>query len=367
MITSLESRKDAGSGGFQDRQALELDVTMQSYGKRHLASERMADKVHRAASVADHRFDGRRDETDRLVGTGPSLSRSAVSWKAGRDCAKPSIQPGDDLLPCCARAAGPGNKHDCRTLPDFFVINWPGISCGVFYLAEAGLLDGKTATTHWDDWDILEQRFAKVSLVRDVIFTRDGGLWTSAGVASGLDVALAMVEEDHGRELAMIIARRSVMLMKRPGSDSQLSPQLQSQAIEGPLAAVLKWIIDHPEADLRADALAERANMSLRNFYRAFEDATGTSPAEWVEKVRFGFARRLLEQTSERVDQVACKAGFLNDERMRRCFVRRLGFTPVAYRERFGQPAPVPTGDGDLSLLVDAYSMLGGRPHAPLQ
>lgn len=242
-----------------------------------------------------------------------------------------------------------------------------GISCGVFYLAEAGLLNGKTATTHWDDWDMLEQRFAKVNVVRDVIFTRDGGLWTSAGAASGLDVALAMVEEDHGRELAMIIARRSVMLMKRPGSDSQFSPQLQSQAIEGPLAVVLKWIIDHPEADLRADALAERANMSLRNFYRAFEDATGTSPAEWVEKVRFGIARRLLEQTSERVDQVARKAGFLNDERMRRCFVRRLGFAPVAYRERFGQPAPVPTGDSDLSVLADAYSMLGGRPHAPPQ
>ena len=242
-----------------------------------------------------------------------------------------------------------------------------GISCGVFYFGEAGLLTGKSATTHWDECDILQQRFPAVSVVRDVIFTRDGGLWTSAGAASGLDVALALVEEDHGRELAVILARRAVMFMKRPGCDPQLTPQLQSQSLEGPMAPLLKLIIENPGTDLRAEVLADHVNMSLRNFYRAFAAATGAAPAEWVENVRLGIARRLLEQTEERIEQVARKAGFCTAERMRRSFVRKLGFTPAAYRERFAQPAPVQTGKLDLSLLSEAYGMLGGRPHSTLQ
>lgn len=241
-----------------------------------------------------------------------------------------------------------------------------GISCGAFYLAYAGLLDGRSATTHWGEYDLLEANFPNVKVVRDSIYVRDGGIWTSAGAASGLDVALAMIEEDHGRELATIIAHQAVMMMKRPGSDPQLTPQLQSQAVEGPMAALLKWIIDHPDADLRAEALAERANMSLRNFYRAFEEATGSSPAEWVQNVRLGIARRLLEQTGDRIDQIARKAGFLDDERMRRCFVRKLGFTPAAYRDRFAQPAPA-DGKVDLSLLAGALGLLGRDPRPTVQ
>lgn len=246
------------------------------------------------------------------------------------------------------------------------VRRFAGISCGAFYLAYAGLLDGRSATTHWSECDLLEASFPQVNVVRDSIYVRDGGVWTSAGAASGLDVALAMIEEDHGRELATIIAHQAVMMMKRPGSDPQLTPQLQCQAVEGPMAELLKWIIDHPDADLRAEALAERANMSLRNFYRAFEEATGSSPAEWVQTVRLAIARRLLEQTGERIDQIARKAGFLDDERMRRCFVRKLGFTPAAYRDRFAQPAP---GDGrvDLSLLAGALGLLGGEPRPTVQ
>jgi len=242
------------------------------------------------------------------------------------------------------------------------VRRFAGISCGTFYLAYAGLLDGRSATTHWNDCDMLESHFPVVQVVRDVIYIHDGGIWTSAGAASGLDVALAMVEEDYGRELAMVVARLAVMQMKRAGSDPQFSPQLQSQTIEGPMAPLLKWIVENPAGDLRAEALAERSNMSLRNFYRAFEEATGAPPAEWVENIRLGIARRLLEQTDERVDQVARRAGFLSDERMRRCFIRKLGFTPAAYRERFCQPAPVPTGEADASLLAQAYGLLGGRP-----
>ncbi len=247
------------------------------------------------------------------------------------------------------------------------VRRFAGISCGTFYLAYAGLLDGRSATTHWDECDLLETAFPDVKVVRDSIYVHDGQVWTSAGAASGLDVALAMIEEDHGHELAMIVARLAVMMMKRPGSDPQLAPQLQSQTIEGPLASLLKWIIEHPDADLRTEALAERANMSLRNFHRAFHGATGAPPAEWVENVRLGIARRLLEETDERMDQIALKSGFLDDERMRRCFVRKLGLTPAAYRNRHAQPMPKPNGRIDVSLLAEAYGFAGGNLGASLQ
>ena len=232
-----------------------------------------------------------------------------------------------------------------------------GISCGAFYLAHAGLLEGRSATTHWDDCDRLETTFPAVNVVRESIYIHDGQVWTSAGAASGLDVALAMIEEDHGRELAMIVAHRSVMMMKRPGGAPQLAPQLQSQAVEGPMAPILKWIIDHPGADLRVETLAQRANMSVRTFYRAFQQATDVSPAEWVENVRLSVAKRLIEQTEERVDQIARKSGFLDDERMRRCFVRKLGFTPLAYRTRFGQSAR--TSEIDVTSIAEAYRLAG--------
>ena len=263
-----------------------------------------------------------------------------------------------------------GDSEEWR---DPFIVAWlarhraevrrfAGISCGAFYLAYAGLLDGRSATTHWEECDLLEASFPDVTVVRNSIYVHDDQVWTSAGAASGLDVALAMIEEDHGRELATIIAHRAVMMMKRPGSDPQLTPQLQSQSVDGPMAPLLKWIIEHPDSDLRTEMLAQRANMSLRNFYRAFEEATGASPAEWVEDVRLGIAKRLLEQTGERVDQVARAAGFLNDERMRRCFVRRIGFTPAAYRERFAQPAPDPAGRANFSLLAEAFGVVSGNP-----
>ena len=130
-------------------------------------------------------------------------------------------------------------------------------------------------------------------------------MWTSAGITAGIDMALAMIEEDHGHGMAMFVARTLVVFLKRPGGQAQFSTQLQIQAVEGPLAPLLKWIAENPAADLRAEALADRAHMSLRNFYRAFEEATGTSPADWVEQARLEIARRLLEQTAQNVDLVA--------------------------------------------------------------
>ena len=215
-----------------------------------------------------------------------------------------------------------------------------GSTCtGAFVLAAAGLLDGRRAATHWAYCDELAALHPRISVDSDSIFVEGDGLWTSAGSTSGMDMALAMVEQDYGRELALQVARRLVIFLKRPGGQSQFSAPLRTQASEGPLAPLLRWIVENPDADLRTEMLAERAHMSLRSFHRAFLAATGTPPAEWVELARMEVAKRLLEQTAIQVDQVALKAGFSSYERMRRAFARRTGITPAAYRARFARTA----------------------------
>jgi transcriptional regulator GlxA family with amidase domain len=218
------------------------------------------------------------------------------------------------------------------------------VCTGAFVLALAGLLDGRRAVTHWQDCDELQRRFPEVEVNPNCIFTEDHGVWTSAGVSTGIDLALAMVEQDYGHELALTVARRLVLFLKRPGGQTQFSTALRGQAATGPLASLLRWIADNPGADLRAETLADRANMSLRNFYRAFVEATGSPPAEWVEATRLEAARQLLEQTSQNADQVALKAGFGSYERMRKTFTRRLGVSPAAYRERFIRVLDIPAG-----------------------
>ena len=238
------------------------------------------------------------------------------------------------------------------------------VCTGAAFLAQAGLLDGRAATTHWGDCDTLEAAFPAVRVERDSIFVADNGVWTSAGITAGIDMALAMIEEDHGHGMAMFVARTLVVFLKRPGGQAQFSTQLQIQAVEGPLAPLLKWIAENPAADLRAEALAERAHMSLRNFYRAFEEATGTSPADWVEQARLEIARRLLEQTAQNVDLVARSAGFTSSEQMRRAFARRFGVSPTDYRARFSRRDP--RAEVELDLLTDAYGLAGApRPAVP--
>jgi transcriptional regulator GlxA family with amidase domain len=218
------------------------------------------------------------------------------------------------------------------------------VCTGAFVLGLAGLLDGRRAVTHWEDCDELKRQFPKADVNPDCIFTEDRGVWTSAGLSTGIDLALAMVEQDYGHELALTVARRLVLFLKRSGGQTQFSTALRGQAATGPLASLLRWIADNPGADLRAETLAERANMSLRNFYRAFVYATGSPPAEWVEATRLETAKQLLEQTSQSTDQIALKAGFGSYERMRRTFARRLGVSPAAYRDRFSRILDVPEG-----------------------
>lgn len=208
------------------------------------------------------------------------------------------------------------------------------VCCGAFLLARAGVLNGRRAVTHWQDCEALARDFPEITVDPGCIFVEDHGVWTSAGITAGVDMALAMVEQDYGPEMAMSVARVMVVFLKRPGGQSQVSMTLQSQEPTGQIRDLLKWILENPGEDLRAEALAERVHMSLRNFYRAFEEATGTTPADWVEGVRMEVAKRLLEQTNGLAEQIAFKSGFASYEQMRRTFVKRVGSSPLAYRNR---------------------------------
>ena len=214
------------------------------------------------------------------------------------------------------------------------------ICTGAFVLAGAGLLEGKRAATHWAYCDRLQADYPDIEVERDAIFVQDGGIWTSAGITSGMDLALAMLEEDHGRELALLVSRRLVIYLKRSGGQSQFSVPLQAQAAEGPLADLLKWIAQNPGADLRVEQLAARAGVTERTLHRMFLMDLGHTPARWVERARLETARRLLESTSEQLQQVAVKVGFGSADRMRRTFLRELGIGPSTYRERFHRDHP---------------------------
>ncbi len=210
------------------------------------------------------------------------------------------------------------------------------VCTGAFLLAEAGLLDGRRATTHWASCDALARRYPRVKVEPDPIFVRDGRLYTSAGVTAGMDLALALVEEDHGRDLALLVAKWLVVFLKRPGGQSQFSAQLSAQIPERePLRDLQAWILDHPGADCSIQALARRAAMSPRHFARVFAAETGVTPARFVERARVEAARRRLEQSSQGMDALAAACGFGSAESMRRAFLRTLRVGPAAYRSRF--------------------------------
>ncbi|MCG8442605.1 MAG: DJ-1/PfpI family protein [Caulobacterales bacterium] len=207
---------------------------------------------------------------------------------------------------------------------------------GVMVLAEAGLLNGRSAATHWRWIDRLAADFPEVSVERDAIYVRDGHIYTSAGSSACMDLALALVEEDLGREIALMCARSLVLFLKRPGGQSQFSCYLEAQAARtGRFDALTAWIVDNPAADLRVPALADRAGMSARNFARVFTEEVGMTPAKFVECVRVDCARRLLEDTEEPIARIAENCGFGTPETLRRAMDRRVKVGPEAYRRRF--------------------------------
>ncbi|MGC2774732.1 MAG: GlxA family transcriptional regulator [Bradyrhizobium sp.] len=212
------------------------------------------------------------------------------------------------------------------------------VCLGAFALAWAGALEGKRAATHWRYCPRLQDSFPNVKVEPDAIFVQDGRVWTSAGVSAGIDLALAMIEEDFGHTIALDVARRLVVFLKRPGGQSQFSTVLAAQAsdVEGRFSSLHAWIIENIASDLRVETLAAKAGMSPRTFARTYASRTGMTPAHGVEALRVETARLLLESRQvDNVVEVAKRAGFGDDERMRRAFLRHLGVSPSEYRRRF--------------------------------
>lgn len=214
------------------------------------------------------------------------------------------------------------------------------ICTGSFLLAEAGLLDGRRAATHWAYAQAFRARYPQVVLDVEAIFVNDGNYYCSAGVTAGMDLALHLVEQDHGAALALEIAQRWLLYAKRPGGQSQFSTLLPPRAPNrGSLADLCAWIPAHLDADLSVAALAERMAMSPRHFARVFQAELGVTPARFVEGLRIEAARRWLEQGEHSIDSVAGACGLGASERLRRAFLRRLKINPRDYRNRFESPA----------------------------
>jgi transcriptional regulator GlxA family with amidase domain len=217
------------------------------------------------------------------------------------------------------------------------------VCTGAFLLARAGLLDGRRATTHWASCDALARNYPSVRVEPDPIFVRDGNVYTSAGVTAGIDLSLALVEEDLGRQAALDVARSLVLFIRRPGGQAQFSAGLAGQAADRPgLSELQAWIADHLDADLSVPALAERAFMSPRNFARVFASEAGMTPAAYVEAVRLERARALLETTDLQLEDIVRRCGFGTVETLRRAFGRRLGVNPSDYRRRFAGAEVIP-------------------------
>jgi transcriptional regulator GlxA family with amidase domain len=250
--------------------------------------------------------------------------------------------PVDTLL-----VAGGEWPPDKRHSPDF--LSWlreqsrkvrrlGSVCTGALVLADADLLDGRPATTHWNWCNELVQKHPLVKVDPDPIYVRDKNVYTSAGVTAGIDLALALVGEDLGASLALQVARMMVVFLRRSGGQLQFSATLAAQTCESqPLMDMLAWMADNVTRDLSVAALAQRAAMSPRNFARVFKRQVGETPAQHIENLRLEAARRQLETSSLSLEQIAEASGFTSAEILRRTFARRLGITPGQYRASFGQ------------------------------
>lgn len=209
------------------------------------------------------------------------------------------------------------------------------VCSGAFLLAAAGLLDGRRVATHWSRCAELGRRFPALRVEPDPIFLRDGMVWTSAGITAGIDLSLALVEEDLGRPAALGVARQLVVFLKRPGGQAQFSAALSLQDTGDRFADLQGWMAGNLTGDLSLPALAARAGMSERSFLRHYRARTGLTPARAVETLRLEAARQMLTGTGRPLKRIAARCGFGSEETMRRVFLRHLAITPGEYRERF--------------------------------
>jgi len=210
---------------------------------------------------------------------------------------------------------------------------------GAFLMAETGLLKHKTVTTHWKWCNELSNRYSDITVCAEPIFIKDGNFWSSAGVSAGIDLCLSLVEDDHGRPIALAIAKNLVLYFKRSGFQTQFSSmlELQSSQYADKFNNLHSWISKNLDKTLKVDTLAEKIGMSSRNFSRTYTKFVGITPAKAVEKIRFEHAKSLLETTSLSIKSISRNCGFKDYERMRRTFVRQIGITPLEYHSRFGK------------------------------
>ncbi|MDW1257618.1 GlxA family transcriptional regulator [Klebsiella pneumoniae] len=225
----------------------------------------------------------------------------------------------------------------CRNIGKY-VSTLAGICTGAFFLAEAGLLDGHSATTHWSASDTLRLRYPSIDVTEDAIFVQSGNIWTSAGVTAALDLALAIVERDLGKDIALSVAQDLVVFLKRPGGQSQYSQHLSSQMTQHDgVREIQGWILNNLDKSITVNELSMRAAMSTRNFVRVFHREAHCSPSEFIERSRIELAQRLLEEGVNSFKQVADRCGFSSDDHLRRVFRRRCGMTPKEYLSRHGK------------------------------
>ncbi len=290
--------------------------------------------------LATHRPDADGYELELVAAApGPIAGESGLKLVADASFESARTDPHTLLIP------GGTGIHDARG--DAQVVSWvrsaaevaervASVCSGAFLLAEAGLLDGRSVTTHWSRADRLQREYPTLLVDPDPIFIRAGDIWTSAGVTAGIDLALAMVEVDHGAEVAQHVARQLVLFLRRPGGQSQFAASVWSEpAGRVGIQAAQALVHADPSADLSVRVLALEAGMSERHFTRVFADEVGTSPAHYVERLRIEAARRVLERGDDGLEAVARRCGFGSAETLRRAFLRQVGVTPGAYRDRF--------------------------------
>jgi transcriptional regulator GlxA family with amidase domain len=266
-----------------------------------------------------------------------------VTASAGLGLAAGPLTPGNSTLDTLLVAGGQGIE---AAAADPVLVDWvreratearriASVCTGAFLLAASGVLDGRRAATHWSLCDELARRFPRVRVEADPIFVRDGPVWTSAGVTAGIDLALALVEQDLGRAAALAVARYLVVFLKRPGGQAQFSTALSLQAAEDEFGALHDWINGHLADDISLPLLARQAGMSERSFSRRYVAAAGLTPRRALERLRVEAARRLLSESRLPVKRISQRCGFGSEETMRRSFLRLLAVTPQDYRARF--------------------------------
>ena len=244
-----------------------------------------------------------------------------------------------------------GCPNAAEVSPDARVVDWlrrvvpttrrfGSVCSGAFFLAAAGLLEGRRVTTHWAVADRLAAAFPGVIIDKDAIHVRDGRIRTAAGVTAGMDLALALVEEDLGRDVALRVAAQLVMFFKRPGGQLQFSRHGEAAPVgRSGLQEIQRWIVANPALPHDIPSLAARMSLSSRHFARLFTQEVGVTPAAWVEQARVSAARTLLESGEAAPKQVASQCGFANADTLRRTFARHVGVTPAEYRKRYSAPA----------------------------